>query len=108
MLIKYKPVAPKKYTEYCKRKKKEYGNEFSDKDLAQQFAPYLHTKIQIVVKDTYKQTHTGFVGVTTGWRPSFLLLDSIHSCDSDFLLQHEDTIIAIKIADTYIPIRQNP
>lgn len=82
---------------YLKRKKVEYGDKFDPSDLALHFAPYLHsnTRIKVQHKGEDKVEH-GRVGITTGWKPHFLLLYRVDSIGSSRLLYPEDKLLAIK------------
>jgi hypothetical protein len=80
-------------SEYLNRKKIEFGDKFDDSDLSKQFGSYLHTDKRIKVKFSYGEVKTGRVGVTTGWKPSFILLLRSNSRGSSWLLSDEDMIV---------------
>lgn len=69
--------------------------------LAPQFAPYLHTGQRIRVRSKTGFVRTGYVGKTSGWRPSYLLLPLMRSFGSADLLDHDDQVIAVREGDRY-------
>lgn len=90
------------FEQYCEGKKRQYGELFSTKNLAQQFAPYLHTNTRLKVKDEHGKIHFGSVGITTGWAPVFLLMHSKRCIGSSFVLDKEHKILAYKEKHKYI------
>jgi hypothetical protein len=76
--------------------------------LAPQFAAYLGTDQRIRVQTTYPNgetwTRTGTVGVTTGWRPAFLLMRRRTDHGSSDVLRPDDRIIAVQRGRTYEPV----
>ncbi len=82
------------FSEYIKRKKAEYGNKFDDSDLAKQFIPFYENQKRIKV-DMYIEGKvvSGTVGVTTGWKPVFLLMRTSRSIGSSYVLSKRDRIV---------------
>lgn len=97
-----------RFSEYVYRKKAEYGPKFDPSDLAPQFAEHLHSGQRIRVRTVYKsgefRERTGTVGVTTGWRPAFLLIARSNAFGSSDVLDKDDVITAIKIGRKYRPV----
>ena len=82
-----------RYEEYILRKKQEYGKKFSTAHLAKKFIPYYNSGERIKVKSHYGEVKSGTVGVTTGWKPVFLLMLTSRSLGSSHLLTNKDKII---------------
>lgn len=87
------------FKEYLERKKsvKEYGNEFDSSDLDRRFAGYYGTKIRLKIK-TYGHIMYGTVGVTAGWKPSFILMANSRSQGSSAVLNSNCEILGVKRA----------
>ena len=63
--------------------------KFSDSDLAKQFVPYFESGQRIEVKFIWGdkiELKRGTVGVTTGWKPVFLLMKNSRSIGSSDIL----------------------
>lgn len=103
-MLNHPPSQNVEFDQYCERKKQRYGELFSTEDLAPQFIPYLHTNTRIKVEDKNGKIHFGSVGITTGWRPAFLLMHSERCIGSSCLLTKEDKIIAYKDGHKYVPL----
>lgn len=91
------------YDEYRARKVAEFGDKFDDSSLAPQFKRFLRTGQRIKVRTRYGETKFGTVGVTTGWKPSFLLMHNSRSIGSSTLLHADDEILGVKIGNEYRP-----
>jgi|BioPla2DNA2_1021312.scaffolds.fasta_scaffold50315_4 uncharacterized protein YydD (DUF2326 family) len=89
-----------KYDQYIERKRREYGEKFNPSDLAKQFIPYFNDGKRIKV-ETCGMTITGTVGVTTGWKPAFLLMRTSRSIGSPCVLSENDKITAVKYGKKY-------
>ena len=89
-----------KYEQYVERKRLEYGEKFNLSDLAEQFIPYFNDGTRIKV-ETGGMTITGRVGVTTGWKPAFILMRTSRSIGSPWLLGKGDKIVAIRRGTKY-------
>jgi hypothetical protein len=69
------------------------GHKLDTTDLAPQFEPYYVSGQRIIVQKPYDEVLRGYVGKTTGWRPSYLLMATTRSIGSSELLNHNDQII---------------
>lgn len=92
------------YDEYVSRKKQHYKNLssqvaftnlFTEEALSKQFIPYYENQERIVVKFPCNTVKSGKVGVTTGWRPVFILMLTSRSISSSYILT-DDCIIVKK------------
>lgn len=88
------------YQEMINRKITEYGNKFSDKDLNKNFIPYYENQKRIEVSfcsDTGKEYERkrGIVGITTGWKPIFLLMLTKRSIGSSWTIGKNDKIVKV-------------
>ena len=80
------------YADYVERKQREYGEKFDPSDLDPRFVPYFNSQQRIKVH-TLGATVTGRIGVTTGWKPCFLLMRTSRSRGSEYTLGQNDTIL---------------
>lgn len=62
-------------------------------NLAPQFARYHESGQRIIVKMQYGEILRGYVGITTGWKPRYLLLKKSNSTGSSETLSEDDKII---------------
>lgn len=83
---------------YLANKQNEYGSKFDASDLAPQFAPYYHDRSKRLVVQYGSETLSGWIGATTGWKPSFLLMRTSRSIGSPFVLSANDKILKVKTA----------
>lgn len=81
------------FLDYITRKKQEYGKKFSTKSLDKRFVRYYESGERIRVVDKWGEVKSGTVGVTTGWKPVFLLMLTSRSLGSSHLLTNKDKII---------------
>lgn len=103
------------FEQFIERKRREYGDKFDPSDLAQSFVPYFNSGDRIKVdflgrdeesKPVYGHTVlTGVVGVTTGYKPVFLLMRTTRSLGSSLVLTPQDRIIAVKGSHGYKAVR---
>lgn len=86
------------FNDYISRKRAEYGDKFDSSDLAPQFVSAYETGRKIAVKDQYARGGRawGTVGVTTGWRPVFLLMRRSNAIGSSYLLNDKHEIVAVR------------
>lgn len=92
------------YRDFIARKRKEYGERFDASDLDPRFIPYFHSDVRIKV-ETCGKILTGTIGVTTGWRPAFLLMLRSSSHGSSWLLSRpSDRILAVKHGRKYVEV----
>ena len=68
------------YNDYIARKTNEYGKEFNPVDLANapQFIKYYENGKRIEVDFGY-EVKRGTIGITSGWKPVFLLMLTVRS-----------------------------
>lgn len=88
------------YTDYLRRQSAQWGDKFNPVGLAPQFQQYLHNQdVRLTVTRTYPSgetyTRKGWVGVTTGWSPCFLLMSRVGVVGSSDCLDERDTIVAV-------------
>ncbi len=93
------------FNAYIARKRGEYGSKFDSSNLAKQFIPFFENQKRIKVLDRWGDTLTGTVGITGGWKPTFLLMRRSNAIGSSTTLSTKDQIIAVKKGDRYIPVR---
>ena len=82
-----------KYDSYISRQKTKWGSKFSASDLAKQFIPAYNSSQRIRVKFSTGEVLSGTVGVTTGWKPAFLLMLTSRSIGSSWILKGKDKIV---------------
>ena len=82
------------FTEYLARKRKECVDKFDASDLNPDFIEYFENGARIEVENEY-QKRRGTVGVTTGWRPCFLLMARINCHSSGDTIGATDHITRI-------------
>ena len=81
-------------TEYGKLTKCKGTNVLIDySDIAKQFIPYFESKKRIKVKFHYGEIKSGTVGMTSGWKPVFLLMLRSNSTGSSYTLSDKDEIL---------------
>ena len=82
----------KNYQETIEARKKRYSN-FSDINLNKEFIPYFESQERIIVDFGYEKKR-GTIGITTGWRPCFLLMLTKRSIGSSYTIGKKDKVIA--------------
>lgn len=92
-----------KYEQYLQRNMMEYGLRFDATALDERFIVYFNTGQRIKV-DALGIIATGTIGVTTGWKPCFLLMRTSRSSRSIYALSAADTIVAVKHGHKYYPV----
>jgi hypothetical protein len=80
------------YNSFIARAQKKHGSKFDSSALAEQFIPYFNNQQRIEVDFGYEKKR-GYIGVTGGWKPCFLLMLRTDSIGSSYTLRHEDKII---------------
>jgi len=83
------------------RRTAEYGEKFDRSALDPRFGHYFCTGERIKVR-TCGEEITGTVGITTGWRPWFLLMRTKRSIGSSVTLGPKDEIVAVQKGRTYV------
>ena len=77
------------YQDMLERRQHEHGAKFDPADLAPQFIRFYESGQRIEVKTPWGDLERGYVGVTTGWKPAFLLVHRRSDSGSSTLLSHE-------------------
>lgn len=71
---------------YCQRKRQEYGEKFvppTGQEFIAAFNLGSNYRIKVETKyDTETWVRWGYVGITTGWQPCFLLMHSVRAYGS--------------------------
>lgn len=83
------------FFDWVSQKRRQFGTRFSTADLAEQFVPHFESGDRIEVLFSYGDIVRGTVGVTTGWRPAFILLLRRNSMGSSHVLKKEDKVLRI-------------
>lgn len=81
------------FTSYLERSRSRHGSKFDSSSLAPQFVPYFNTGERVEVALSYGEKKRGYIGVTTGWRPVFLLLARKNVSGSSTTLGKNDYVI---------------
>ena len=81
------------FENYLKNKKISHGDKFDPSDLDPRFALYWENKKRIQVQFSDGEIKSGTVGITTGWKPIFLLMLRRNSHGSIYTLGKDDTIL---------------
>ena len=86
------------FDSYLKRKNEEYGNKFDSSDLNKIFIPFFNNHKRVTVqfcndKGKVYETKRGTIGVTTGWKPIFLLMLTSRSIGSSWVINKNCKII---------------
>ena len=87
--------AQRNYREYIAKKQHEYGDKFDPSGLAVKFQHHFESGMRIRIRFSHGEEMTGTVGVTTGWKPSFLLMRTSRSLGSPWLLGRDDEVIGV-------------
>ena len=90
-----------KFDQYIARKIHQEGDKFDSTALDERFIPYFNSGARIKVS-IYGETLTGTVGVTSGWRPVFLLMRTSRSLGSVDVLNSDALITAAKHGRTHV------
>jgi len=90
-----------RFGEYCSRAIREYGVKFSDAELYPAFVPYFNSRERVKIQFAHGGTDTGTIGVTTGWRPVFLLMRRKSDRGSSLVLGPNDKVIAVRRGKVY-------
>lgn len=84
------------YQEYIERKKAQYNGKFDASDLNPEFIPHFESKERITVQFSYGERRRGTIGITTGWKPIFLLMARKDSTGSSDTIGKDDKVIPDK------------
>ena len=80
------------YKEYVDNKMKRYGIEFDTSDLNENFIPYFESGERVTVKFSYGEIKRGTIGISSGWKPIFLLMLTKRSSGSSYTINKLDEI----------------
>jgi len=86
------------YSDFVARKRAQYGDQFDDSDLDPRFIRFFDSgeRIEVGLNGfTMDGTKRGRVGVSTGWKPVFLLMLKSNSVGSSITLGPKDEIIRV-------------
>jgi hypothetical protein len=83
------------YKEYVERKRWEFGEKFDESGLSSKFAPFYRSGRRVEMKFVDGEVKRGAVGVTTGWKPCFLLMLTKRSTGSSYTLRDADEILKV-------------
>lgn len=81
----------KHFEAYVARLQAAHGTRFSADGLAMKFRPYMRQRIE--VRFSCGTVKRGFVGGTTGWQPSLMLVLKRNSSGSSWLLSDKDELL---------------
>lgn len=97
------------FEEYLARKLRHYGTKFDTSDLDKRFIPFYNSGQRIKVDFGHGEVRSGTVGITTGWKPTFLLMLRKNSLGSSWTLGFNDRIVAVQRGGRhYYPINECP
>ena len=85
------------YKEYVDNKMKRYGIEFDTSDLNENFIPYFESGERVTVKFSYGEIKRGTIGISSGWKPIFLLMLTKRSSGSSYTIGKQDQIARIEL-----------
>lgn len=91
--------------DYIHSKKIQFGDKFDASGLHEHFHKYFNSGERVKVRFKYGETFeevTGTIGVTTGWKPAFLLMRRSNSMGSSDLLGANDRVIAVRVGRKYV------
>lgn len=94
-----------KYETFIAKKRREYGDKFDDSHLYKALIPYFNSGQRVKVSWYNEPPMTGTIGVTTGWRPAFLLMRTSRSMGSSITLEPGSVrVVAVQRGRSYLPV----
>lgn len=69
------------------------GHKLDESNLATKFKEFYESRQRVIVKTPWGETIRGYVGKTTGWRPSYLLVNNTRSLGSNELLTDKYEVV---------------
>jgi hypothetical protein len=102
-----RPARFRTYADLVRHFEERYPRQFDDSELWPQFRTWVGYDGRIEVSGEHRagQRRTGYLGVTSGWRPAFILVARSDSMGSSDVLRKDDEVIARQRADgKYHPI----
>ena len=91
------------YHDYLTKKRAEYGSAFDPSDLNPAFIRYFESGQRVKVR-LYGEELTGTIGVTTGWKPCFLLMRRSNAYGSSDCIGHDTVLLAVKHGRAYVAL----
>lgn len=89
-----------RFEKLCADRKNQYGEKWDPSDLSQQFVSHFNTghsrRIKVKGVGNCGEDVWGFVGITTGWKPAFLLMRREGQVGSSIVLSDKDQILGQK------------
>lgn len=89
-----------RFEDYLARQEVRWGDSFDPSDLDKRFIPFYNDNSRVKVRRHWDEGDeyaiTGTIGITTGWRPCFLLMRTSRSIGSSDTLGSNQVILAIK------------
>lgn len=96
------------YDDAIARGKARHGDKWSDAELLPAFRRWYGTGERVKVRYTYRdgstEDTTGTIGMTTGWRPAFLLIRTSRSIGSSYVIGQNDKVVAVKRGSKYVSL----
>jgi len=93
-----------RYKDFINRSVHRHGKKFNPSNLDKRFLKYYENGERIKVQ-YWDMEITGTVGVTTGWRPVFLLMRQSNSTGSQWTLENKEIkILAVKKGGRYVAV----
>ena len=82
------------FQDYLEQKKRACGEKFDPSSLNPNFVRYFESQQRIEVDFGYEKKR-GRIGVTTGWRPVFLLMLRVDSVGSSHTIGESDKVVKV-------------
>lgn len=92
------------FQDYLVKKHTQFPQQFDQSGLSKQFVKYYENEQKVMVNTT-GMILSGTIGITTGWKPCFLLMRTARSTGSTWTLSDKDEILAVKHGKEYISIK---
>jgi len=100
------------YADLLARGRARWGERFDPSGLEPSFVRWYESEDRVRVAYTIPGDPGagdtlfayGTVGVTTGWRPAFLLVHSVRSAGSSYVIGPRDRVVAVKRGRRYLDV----
>lgn len=76
-------------------RQREYGDKFDPSDLALNFARYYESNERIEVDFGQGEIKRGRVGITTGWKPVFILVLRVTDSGSSWIINKKAKVLRV-------------
>ena len=93
------------FQDYLTRRRTQCGSRFDGSQLPQEFVRYFESGERVRV-DFGHETLSGTVGITTGWRPVFLLMRRSSDHGSSYTISASDKVTHVKVGRAYVRVTQ--